>query len=341
MMNKINIKMLLGITFLITILLLSFFPSLIFTPDDLEPKKMIFNSEGKLIGSAPFSPREVPPLGTDKFGGNLFYLLIDGAKYTFFFVVIVSFLRLLTSIVLSVIYGFYLRRYSNWLKKALDVMYFIPPVFIIFFIMGPLSKQLYSEQSLSSHILLMQMILFTVIAVPPLVISLGEDMQSHLNKDFMKVAMLSGVRNFYLFKKHLIPIMKPQIFIVFLQQIVQLLILLIHLGILNIFIGGSKLIKISMVGGGAFDRISLSNEWSGLIGANYHSLFLQPWLTLAPLASFMILIIAIKLIMSGFQEHDLIKYSFSASEITQKQPILKNSVVNKEDFKLISQGTEY
>jgi peptide/nickel transport system permease protein len=312
--KKINIRILFGILILGVLMILSFFPSLLFPLFEREPTTLLYDSNGNLIGSPPFSPSQVLPLGTDKFGESLLYNLLKGAKYTFIFVIIISFLRLLFSLTLSVLYAFCFGSVTKWLSKSLDIIYFIPPVFIIFFIMGPLDNHYSDIQSINFRLIIIQILLFTVIAVPPLGIQLGEEIRNYLNEEFIKIVMLSGVGYYYIFKRHIIPLMKPRIVILFLQQVIQLLFLLIHLSILDIFVGGTQKIKTSMTGG-EFDSISLSNEWAGIIGLNYKELFLYPWLTLAPLIAFTILILSVKLLLSGLNDNNIIKYPSTIKRI--------------------------
>ncbi len=101
-------------------------------------------------------------------------------------------------------------------------------------------------------------------------------------------------------------LIKPKVAIFFIQELIQVLFLLIHLGVLGIFIGGGKDVQmdespISM------KIFSLSNEWAGLIGNDYREFLLNPWITLVPLVAFSTLILALKLILSGLQERKYTK----------------------------------
>jgi peptide/nickel transport system permease protein len=64
------------------------------------------------------------------------------------------------------------------------------------------------------------------------------------------------------------------------QEVIQTLTVLSHLGILRLFFGGSN-VQFSPVG--APPPSSITNEWSGLIGASLTYIQTSYWMTLAPI----------------------------------------------------------
>ncbi|BCB02416.1 peptide ABC transporter permease [Bacillus sp. KH172YL63] len=332
--KRINVKLYIGLALLGVLMFLSFFPSSLYPFFHHETTTLLYDTKGNLVGAPPFSPGQVAPLGTDKFGVSLLYMLVKGAKFTFIFVVIISFLRLFISLACAFFYAFYLGRYINWIKKSLDVIYFIPPVFIIFFVMGPLNHHYTNSQSINYELIMIEIAIFTILAVPPLTIQLGDEIRRYFREEFIQICMLSGAGYLYILRKHLFLLMKPRIVILFLQQIIQLLFLLIHLSILDIFIGGTQKIKTSMTGG-AFERISLSNEWAGMIGTHYKDIFLYPWLTLAPLIAFTLLILSVKLILSGYENYA------SKQKHTSNSQTEYNREIHGEKFSLIKQSHQH
>ncbi|WP_421381857.1 ABC transporter permease subunit [Bacillus salacetis] len=325
--NRLNFKVASGVVVIGVLSILSFFPSILSLFFEKEGPSFLYSTDGKLIGAPPFSPSQFPPLGTDQFGESLLYQLVEGTKFTLFFVIIVACLRIMLSLTLSILYAFWAKGILKWMNKSLDIIYFIPPVFIVFFIMGPVQNN-YDQLG---TLLIIQIALFTLIAIPPISVQLGEEMASYLKEDFVKIVQLSGAGNFYIFKRHIFRLIKPRIFIVFLQQIIQILILLIHLSILGIFVGGAEKIKTSMTGG-SFESVSISNEWAGLIGLHYKELFLNPWLTIAPLVAFTILIFAVKLILSGISEKGTYK-----EPPLNINPATKSAKGSSKDFTLVRQ----
>ena len=74
------------------------------------------------------------------------------------------------------------------------------------------------------------------------------------------------------------------------EHIVQTLILVIHLALLNIVIGG---IQMRELYDGVLKPVSLSNDWAGLIGLNRNEMNLSWWIIFYTLASFFITILFI------------------------------------------------
>ncbi len=296
-----------GISILLVLLLLSVFPSLVFTDEQTEPNRLLYNEEGKIIASSPISPKLMPPFGTNELGENLLYLMISGAKYTLIFVILIAFVRVLMSLIGGIMYAFFLGKYKSWFKKILDIVYFVPPIFLAFFILISFNSKNIGG-GIDYSYLLIQFIILVVIAVLPLSVFIGEEISSYLSNDFINVTYLAGVDHLYIFRKHIWLFLKRRLFVVFFEQIIQTLILLVHLGILGVFIGGDRLILMTD-SVESVEAFSLSNEWSGLIGTDLSNIYVYPWIIITPLIGFTIVIIALKLILLGIDDNKRFRVS--------------------------------
>lgn len=291
--SKVNIKISAGTLLILLLVFFSFFPDLIVSRENAP--SLLLDEEGEFIAKTPYSPAEYPPLGTNVSGEPLLHNILIGAKYTIVFVSVVCLLRFVIALVLAIYYAFYVHKFKNIWKRTIEIAYIIPPVLVIFFLLAPLLG-LFQEESF--HFMLLLMVILISIGIPPLALLIGDEIKSELHKDFIKIAQLQGVSNFYIFKKHVWRIIKPRIGIFFIQNNIQLLLLLIHLGVLGIFIGGDRAIKVSEE---KTILLPISNEWGGLIGSSYQEFLLHPWIVLAPLFSFMVLIIFLKIILAGMK----------------------------------------
>ncbi len=81
------------------------------------------------------------------------------------------------------------------------------------------------------------------------------------------------------------------------QQFIQVLIVLSHLGVLNLFFGGTYV----DYGGGGPPK-SMYYEWSGLVGVYFRSLNFHPWIALVPIAFFALTILAAQLMLNGLKK---------------------------------------
>lgn len=288
-----------GLSFIALLLFFSFFPELILGEIDGKETGVLYDSEGQLIGAPPFSPVEFPPLGTNKLGEPLLYSVVDGAKYTIIFIILICIFRFLFAMAAAIFYAFYVKKSQQFLKRIIDIVYFIPPVIIVYFLLGPITAMYPSGETINVEYLIMQALVLTIVAIPPLMFLLGDEIKLTLKEDFIKISKLAGVSKFYLFKKHIWILLKPRILIFFIQEVIHLLFLLIHLGVLNVFIGGKRTVKMTK---DTKEDFSLSNEWAGLIGDKFDQFLIHPWIILVPLGAFTLLIFALKLILSGLED---------------------------------------
>ncbi|MCG1027686.1 ABC transporter permease subunit [Virgibacillus halodenitrificans] len=297
--SKGNLKIIGGISFVVLLVFFSFFPDLIVSHE--KAPTLMLDDSGNVIAKPPYSPMELPPFGTNNIGEPLLYNLLAGAKYTILFVTIVCLFRFIISSALALIYAFYIHRFRNLVQRAVEIAYIIPPVIIVFFLLAPM---LFVFQENSLQFMLLLAFVLIGIGTPPLALLIGDEIKGELQMDYIKIARLQGVSNFYIFKKHIWRIIKPRIGIFFIQNNIQLLLLLIHLGVLGIFIGGSRQINMTEE---TSVLLSITNEWGGLIGSSYKEFLHHPWIVLAPLFSFMLLILLLKIILSGIEESTKIK----------------------------------
>ncbi len=83
----------------------------------------------------------------------------------------------------------------------------------------------------------------------------------------------------------------------FFQQFTQTLTILLHLGLLEIFFGGT--VKFL----GPIEEIeSYTHEWSGLIGVYFRSLTVNPWIPLVPITFFGLTIFSGNMIVKSIEE---------------------------------------
>jgi peptide/nickel transport system permease protein len=257
--------------------------------------------DGKLIGVAPFSPSEVPPFGTDRFGKNLLYEIILGAKYTILIACGVAILRVLLAGIFAVFYN----QYSKWLQPLsedfIEASTFVPPSIIAFMLMTPLFTQHSTNARGFGEILTIQMIILVLIGIPPLLSTFAKDMSNIMNKEYVISTLSLGANTWYVYYKHVLPEISNRFILLFAQQVIQVLILFTHLAVFLIFLGGSQtFVKGVLV---QYEvNVSLTGEWSGLIGQSYNEVMLAPWIVLFPLAFFAITILALNLIINGIQK---------------------------------------
>ncbi len=84
------------------------------------------------------------------------------------------------------------------------------------------------------------------------------------------------------------------IFLLVAQQFVSTLLLLLHLGLLELFFGGTII--------SGLEADSVTKEWTGLIGQNFRHLTTHTWIVLIPIAFYSMTILSGNLISNSMQD---------------------------------------
>ncbi|WP_247739109.1 ABC transporter permease subunit [Bacillus sp. 165] len=239
-----------------------------------------------MVGIAPFPPSLQFLLGTDAKGFDLLHVIIEGAKWTIGAAICIAALRVICGIVLGVVLSLYTKKLMKKAEALFDSFTIIPLAVFAYFI---LHTVLVFDNGLPLYPLyqraLFQIAVLALLAVPTVTFYMAKEIQKLGAEEFIDFAIILGGSKFHIWKTHLFPHLLPIFLLVFVQQFVQVLILLMHLGVLGLFFGDE------------FD--SVSHEWSGMIGMNFRSLFVHPWIPLVPIAFFTLSIIAASVIVKG------------------------------------------
>ncbi|MFC7785204.1 ABC transporter permease subunit [Rossellomorea sp. GCM10028870] len=282
----------LPVGFLFVMLSASFIIPAIY-PELLEPgPPYLKDDSGRIIADPPYTMEEMPPLGSDKLGRNLFYLLLAGAKYTLLSAMVIALLRMVGGFAFGIVYAFL----PDWAKQMIkgigDTFNFIPLAIIAFVLLTPLQLAFESGAMYSFQFLIIEIVVIAIIVIPSLGMYIGEEMKEYLKNDFVTVSKQIGASRFYIIKRHLRPQFSRHALVMFSEQISQTLYLLIQLGVLHICLGGLKTEEF-----GIMEHIpeyfSYTNEWAATMSINIQMVFLHTWLVLTPLAFFAVSIFCI------------------------------------------------
>ncbi len=289
-------QFLIGFLFIVSLILLSFFyPSVM---DVQKESKFLYDENEVIVGVAPFSPKDMPPFGTDMNGKHLLYLVLEGAKYTILITLVIAFLRIFFALFFSL---FHRKSKSTFFDDIVQATLYIPTAILAYMFMVPLFVKDATEPMGMMTLIVVQCLILVGIGVPPLVSTFSEEIRSILAKDYIVSTFSLGSKKPYVYYKHVLPELSSKLLLLFAQQAIQTLILLAHLGVLAVFIGGSKTVMMGDIFNLAPATISLSGEWAGIIGQSYQKLLTAPWIILVPLSFFAFTIFSINLMIQGIQ----------------------------------------
>ncbi|WP_020063164.1 ABC transporter permease subunit [Bacillus sp. 123MFChir2] len=267
-----------------------------------EQKKLLYTADKELLAAAPFSPIEMPPFGTDRFGIPLVNKIIEGAKYTIVFALLISFFRIFLGTIIGIFISMFTKRLKNFITGLSQAFNYVPTIFLAFILIQPLYISVSGEDTLISTqwgLTLYQIFVAIGIGAPTIAVFIANEIDEYRKSEHVLSSILMGATKIHLIRTHIWLYLKDKLLILFMQNIVHVLILFTHLGLLHLFIGGERIIPLD--NGGA-QSASLSNEWSGLLGASNYEMTLSPWIVISPLVAFTITIYIIKLMTEGVQD---------------------------------------
>jgi peptide/nickel transport system permease protein len=267
-----------------------------------KPERLLYDEKGVLSAAAPFSPLQAPPFGSDRLGVPLLYSILEGAKYTIGFAFFVGFFRILMGVCMGVWLSSYSKRFKAFVKGISQSFYNIPTIFMAYILMTPVYISIGAEDPVPSTqwiIMLYQLAVGVGVAVPAIAVYITNEVDEQMKQEYVISAKVMGATKWHLIRTHIHLFLREKMLILFMQHVVQTLILFVHLGLLHRFIGGERRIEIDP---GRYKYVSLTSEWSGLIGIDRYEFNLAPWIVLSPLCAFAITIFFLNLITEGIKD---------------------------------------
>lgn len=261
-----------------------------------------------MIGAAPFNPSLMFPMGTDALGYDTGMKVLQGAKFTLISVIVIGVLRVFVGLLLAIPLAMFApEKIRKTLEQLLSSFYFVPLTIIAVFILTPVLWEQLRMPGWEEYFIYpykarigIEILVLTFLVAPLLGSLIANLIASSLKEDFIEGAEVLGASRWRIFTKHVMPHVWPRLVIVFCQQCVQVLIILIHLGYFKLFFGGTDVDYNPYV---PDPPLSITNEWSGLIGDYYNLIHVNPAIALGPIIMFGIAIYAFQLMAEGFQKH--------------------------------------
>lgn len=284
------------LSLLVGLLLLSF-GNTIFRDGQVDQISNRYAEDGTFLATSPLKPSSDQWLGTDRSGNDLFQMMIEGFKWTIGVCTIVALSRMILSLIIAIPLAFRNARVNQYLKLVLDGFLVLPLSLVallllfssLFFTDSTVVPPLFNRVSFELTILIL-------LGLPSLSLYLIAETRQLLSQEFMIVAQTLGGSPWYRFKRHIWPHLVPTLTIVFMQQFIQTLMLLIHLSLLGIFFAGTVALY-----EGVMPTIF---EWSSMFGYYYNQFSATSWLNhmfLVPLIGLALVVFFSNLFMSRLE----------------------------------------
>lgn len=266
----------------------------VFFNDQIPSTPLLYDENGRPL-HAPYSGSVYPPFGTDEFGRDIAIVMLVGAKYTIGAAFLISLLRVVPAIFIGIFMQFYLKGIKRPLKSIADSLTYFPITLLAFLLLNWVSLRgvLYEEGAPPSGIqIIIYVAVLSLIFIPLNSVLIANEVELIYNKEFIACSLTLGAGKWRIITKHIRPFLVPQLWIILIREFIQTLILMSHLGILSIFIGG-VVFKENLFGN--MDPVSLSSEWAGTLGMWWDYLWTSyPWIAFIPIVLITLLTLAAK-----------------------------------------------
>lgn len=291
-------KFLFGASFLIILMTLSILNTVL-NDGEIRQERFFYNEDGTINKAPPYPPFDVFPLGSDMYGYDMLHTVIEGAKYSIGIVLVVAFFRMLFSVVLS----YFLFRVPESVFKAIkafaEPLSFFPQTLIAYFLLS--TVVLYTIHGFHHPLwvrVTYEFIILILVALPALTVQLTEQKRRVWKEEFIQSAITLGGSKRHIYFKHVLPQLYEEWILMFGQQFLQVLALLVHLGVLHVLFGGTIM--------GEGPPSSVTHEWSGLIGLNKRFMLTYEWIVYVPILFFALTALSVAMInksLSDFFKH--------------------------------------
>ncbi|MGE6598114.1 peptide ABC transporter permease [Bacillus proteolyticus] len=280
MLKKIvfNIRFLIGLFILVSIIISSYITKEKVDTGKIKPIPEYQYIEDKITRTAPAPPSFAHPFGIDMVGNDVLIWTLYNAKTPIFYAVIISFFRIAFSLIFGVLHA-YFYRYVRFLDVLFETFQYVPSTLLAIFLLSPVMFVSPEDE----HLWLTYTISVLIfISVPNLLQLFSNEIRLLLQNEFVTSSKTLGGGFFHICKLHLKPFLTPKIFIWINQQMLQTLVLLLHLAL--------------------FQAISFNIAGTlVLLGHNHQFLNVLPWVAFGPVLFFTIVILAVYMMLSGMQ----------------------------------------
>ena len=240
-------------------------------------------------------------LGTDSNGYDILSQLMFGAKYTLLFIAVTSVFRLLLALPIGMWVGWKETKPTQSMLKVIQLWNTLPILIIALLI---LSSVLYSTESVQNKVII-QMVILIFLGVPALANTIHNHVKELKKSSFIEGAQVLGAGDYHILRKHIFPHLKPQLFLIWAMEIVQILLLVGQLAVLNIIIGGAEM-KFEISTGDMMIKPN-TTEWTGILAISRYNIIQYPNIIIGPLIAYLITIMSFIMVIEGLNEKDDLK----------------------------------
>ena len=269
-----------------------------YSQDHSEKIVVVQTAAGPTTLYAPQPPSRQHLLGTDRWGYDIFSLLLYGARYTVFAALGIALARVLLGGALGLLFG--MRRGAGSTGDASGSLGGIPGFLVIYFIMLGINI----NSPLSAPVLAaVEGALIVLLGIPAVAATISLKTAKHKQSQHVLAAVALGAGRRRIATRHVLPLLREDLLLLFSGEVVLVLVLIGQLAVFDLFFGGTVQ---------SFDPILLSSrshEWASMIGASRTSIQAHQWLVLGPLGAFLFAVLGFQMLAGGLERRVRAGYS--------------------------------
>ncbi|SFJ25786.1 peptide/nickel transport system permease protein [Halobacillus dabanensis] len=242
-------------------------------------------------------------LGSNLNGYPIWTMLLTGAKYTVGVVLCISFVRILSGYLFAFPYVFWFgERTKKIINYLADGMQFLPLSLVTYLLLIDRIRFHGNERMTAENLMvpnfILEVVILVVFSIPVVLHTIGEESDELVKKEFIQASILLGASKSKVFFKHMTLHLIPRLIHLSAQQMIQVLQVLMHLGVLGIFLGGT------IIGNREGASQSLLYEWTSMFETMRIGIMTERyWLILPVLVAYVLLIFSIQTIRNRLIEH--------------------------------------
>ncbi|WP_058763593.1 ABC transporter permease [Exiguobacterium chiriqhucha] len=307
-----------GFAIFVSLLLLSI-GNTVFRDGQVDQFLNRYSDEGRLIGIPPLEPSKDQWLGTDRAGNDLFQMMIEGFKWTVGICAVVALGRMALGLLIGIPLAFRGARVNRIFKMVLDGFLILPISLLAMMMLFP--SFFFADSTMVPPLLdrvTLQLTVFVALGLPAVTLYLITEVRQLLKQEFMIVAETLGGSVWHRTRRHLWPHLVPTLVIVFMQQFVQTLMLLIHLSLFGVFFGGTVFL---------FEGVRPTLfEWSSMFGFYFKQFTATTWMT-----NHMFLVPALGLSMLVFLSNLLTSRLERAFRLRRQEAVVTEETISQAE----------
>lgn len=293
---------------------------------------LVYDENGKISGSAPFPPSLQIPFGTDREGFHMGYKLLEGAGVTLGAAILISLLSFGLSFGIGVFGGFTKLKIKAVSHKFFTSFYFIPQSIIAYNILYPVIwEPVEGFTTTLPERIIIEILVLAVIVTPTTAILISNETDQILAEEFITSARVLGGGSFFIFYKHLMPHLKMRLFVIYPKIVIQILLVIAHLGFFTLYFGGTDVCYEPFCD----PPKPIIQEWSGLMGTSYKELGLSWWIFMGPMLCFAVTILLLNGItkcIEGLMDTEVHRIRKTSYEENQVEDAETSCIPEQFDF---------